>query len=177
VAEERHRQRALAEHLGREREVEHVERAAAVLVGEREARDADLDESLPERGVVSVAGLEQRSQPRRRTLRRGEAADRILEQSLLFREPEIHGAVLLLHRMQFARPPDGRSITFAAVAVALCAALDASADDAERIRRAVAHTISTQQADGLFPLRLRLPGRGADRRAETSCARRACCSR
>jgi hypothetical protein len=54
VAEERHRQCALADHLRSEREVEHLERAAAVLVGQREAGHADLDESLPQRRVVPV---------------------------------------------------------------------------------------------------------------------------
>src|SRR5262245_2978107 len=48
VAEEGPRQRGRAEHLGREREVEDLEPGAAVLLGEREARDAELREPVPE---------------------------------------------------------------------------------------------------------------------------------
>src|SRR6185503_4924439 len=58
VTEERHRQRALTDHLGGEREIEHLECAAAVLVWQREAADTDLDESLPQRRVVSLPCLE-----------------------------------------------------------------------------------------------------------------------
>ena len=90
VAEERHRHRAAAELLGDERELEQLEARAAVRLGHREARDADLGEPLPERGHGLALAVEDRAHRLRRALLRDEAAHRVLEQLLLFGEGEIH---------------------------------------------------------------------------------------
>ena len=91
MAEDRPGQRARAELLDHQRELEQAEAGAAERLGHGEPGDAHLGETLPQRGVVTRAGVEDLAQARRRTFARDEAAHRLLEQQLLLGQPEMHG--------------------------------------------------------------------------------------
>jgi hypothetical protein len=91
VTEDRARQCARAELLHHQRELEQAESGAAERLGHGEPGDAHLGEALPERGIVTGAGVEDLAQARRRALARDEAAHRLLEQELLLGQAEMHG--------------------------------------------------------------------------------------
>ena len=98
MTEDRRRQRARAELLHHERELEQPEPGAAERLGNGEPGDAHLGEALPERGIVTRARVEELAQARRRTLARDEAAHRLLEQQLLLGQAEVHGEPVIYHR-------------------------------------------------------------------------------
>src|SRR5262249_51525863 len=91
VAEERARDRRVAERLGGERELEHLEARATEGLGDREPRDAELREAPPQQRVAPGAGLEVFAQPRRRAGVCGKRADGLLEELLLLGKAEVHG--------------------------------------------------------------------------------------
>ena len=84
MTEERPGKCGFAEHLGDERQLEHFESGAAVLFGDREARDAHLCEPAPERRHVLGIGVEDLAQTGCGTFVLDEAAHRLLEHLLLF---------------------------------------------------------------------------------------------
>jgi hypothetical protein len=90
VSVEGARQCGISQHLGDQGQVEHLEAGAAVGLGHAQARDAHLDQALPQGGVVATAGVEDLAQPRRRALRLGEAAHGLLQQLLLLGQSEMH---------------------------------------------------------------------------------------
>jgi len=79
VAEKRAGQCGRAEHLGDERLVEQPLARAAELVGHRDRAQAELDEALPQVGVVALFGVEDRAHAVGRTLVRGELPHGVLE--------------------------------------------------------------------------------------------------
>src|SRR5205085_11486641 len=90
AGEERARRAGAAELLGRERHVEQLLAGAAVLDRDLEPGDAQLREPVPERGIVAARALHDPPHARRRAFRLEPAADRVLQQDLLVREPEVH---------------------------------------------------------------------------------------
>ena len=62
----------------------------AVRLGDREAREPELGHAAPERRVEGLLRVEARAQPGGVVLLGEELRDRVLEQPLLVREPEVH---------------------------------------------------------------------------------------
>jgi hypothetical protein len=110
VAEEGPRRAGVAEHLGREREVDELEPRAAVGLGDLQPAEPQLDHALPERGVVSLP-LEDGPRVRRRALLGEEAADRLLQQALLVGEVEVHWPELRCAHQSRGRPRPRSAIT------------------------------------------------------------------
>ena len=67
-----------------------AEAAAALGLGHQHARDAELGERAPDRAVVGAVLFAQLAHALDRHLIREEAAHRLVEQELIFRESEIH---------------------------------------------------------------------------------------
>ena len=90
MTEEGPRSSEAPENLRHEREVEKLKARAAGLLFHREAQEAELRHATPQVGVVPGRAVEERAELLRRPVLLEESPDRILEQFLLFREPEIH---------------------------------------------------------------------------------------
>ena len=95
VPEERAGHAAVGDRLRREREVDHLEPGAAVLLRHLQAGHPHLREPLPERRVVALLTVEDLAQAREGALVLDVLTDRFLQQLLLFRDVEVHWPELL----------------------------------------------------------------------------------
>ena len=87
-------QRHVADLLGEQHEVELVHAEAAVLLGHRDAGEAELGELRPQRVGAPRCGFPRRADALGRDLGHEELAHRLLEQFLVVGEAEIHVCVL-----------------------------------------------------------------------------------
>ena len=112
---ERHRRRGAADLLGDDAELERRQARAAVLLGDADARHAEIDEALPDLVGMGFVAVEHAPHDFGRALVGEEFANLLLEQLLVVGEIEVHDGPTLA-----SRPASGNGSRFRQAGRAMC---------------------------------------------------------